>query len=460
MVCRYHEGCLATYSGYIDSALEADNYISVEKKFKSFDYSALAYRNYIDLNTVTIDSRLINRLGGFDPFLPRQQDWDLLLRYFANTTPVGIDSPLVLYRRNQAWNQVTITKRNIDTRSIVLAKNAKLNEQVKIGRLPNKAMLNRIEVAPHIKRTRTIAIKISAPNELVSHEWGDFHFAHHVGAALYQHGFTYRVDCMDKWYEENADDVVLVLRGRHRFLPSKSLSKCHLLWVISHPDRLAKGELNDFNHIFVASEIFCEKVRRVTKVPASTLYQATDPQIFKPLEPAMPLESEIIYVGNSRNQYRKMVRWAIESELNFKIWGNGWDELVPDHYIVDKHIPNVDLFRYYSTCKILLNDHWDTMSNNGFISNRIFDGAAAGAFIITDEVKGISNLFGNTIQTVNSHSDLKNKVHYLLGHQEVLMERKKRARDIVLSSHTFNHRATEIAETIDNLSLNYSCLLK
>ncbi|WP_455429486.1 glycosyltransferase family protein [Methanobrevibacter arboriphilus] len=73
-------------------------------------------------------------------------------------------------------------------------------------------------------------------------------------------------------------------------------------------------------------------------------------------------------------------------------------------YISDTYIPNHELNKLYSSCKILLNDHWQDMAKNGFVSNRIFDGLASGAFIISDEFKDSKKLFGDFLVT---YSDKK-----------------------------------------------------
>nr|WP_225369809.1 hypothetical protein [Methanobrevibacter arboriphilus] len=52
----------------------------------------------------------------------------------------------------------------------------------------------------------------------------------------------------------------------------------------------------------------------------------------------------------------------------------------------------------------MLNDHWQDMAKNGFVSNRIFDGLASGAFIISDEFKDSKKLFGDFLVT---YSDKK-----------------------------------------------------
>lgn len=434
------------YTGFYDCQFQGSQVLSAEKKFREFSYLDLAYRNYIDLNTVSFKAFVYRRLGAFDPSLPRQQDWDLLVRYTAHFTPVGISKPLVLYRRNAEWEQVTLTKKKIDTRKIVLGKNKFLVEEYKKNKIPLKIDISK-EKDKKGKKLKTIAIKISAPNEEVAFEWGDYHFAHQLGKALYQYGWKYKVHCQDSWYESGCD-VNIVLRGRHRFNVSKSDALVNYLWIISHPDRLASGELDDYDHIFVASEIFVEKVKNVTKTTASILHQATDPSIFKPVDEKMDLPEKVIFIGNSRNEFRTMVKWAVEEKISIALWGSRWEQYVSSDIIQGQYIPNSEVSNYYSSSDILLNDHWETMRKNGFISNRIFDASASGAFLITDNVAGLDVVFEGAVVSVKNKKEYVEALEFYSANQHEREKLSKKARDIVLSKHTFINRAKEIDKRI------------
>jgi len=58
--------------------------------FQRHDPATLAEENYIDLNSYVHQRSLYDRLGGFDTALTRLVDWDLILRYTANSPPVGL----------------------------------------------------------------------------------------------------------------------------------------------------------------------------------------------------------------------------------------------------------------------------------------------------------------------------------------------------------------------------------
>lgn len=309
------------------------------------------------------------------------------------------------------------------------------------------------ETTPRLKvlatRPKVIAIKIAAPNIRVAHEWGDYHFANAMKKQFEKHGWLARVDCHDSWYTDNRDvDYTLTLRGRQRY--KLSTEQRNFVWMISHPDRVNEGELDGFDHIFVASDVYAEILKSETKAPVSVLHQATDPEVFYPAENPVKIHP-LLFIGNSRKEYRTMVRWCIEQKIDVSVFGSLWQGIIPPEVIKGEYVPNDQVYRYYSGSKILLNDHWDTMRDNGFLSNRLFDGSAAGAFILTDPVRGLAEVFGDSIAVAGTEQEFRDQVEHFLAHPEEARAKADAARQIVLENHTFEHRVLEIIRTVEAL---------
>lgn len=58
--------------------------------FHAYDPVALSNANFIDLNSFVHHRELYEKLGGFDESLTRLVDWDLILRYSAQSAPVAL----------------------------------------------------------------------------------------------------------------------------------------------------------------------------------------------------------------------------------------------------------------------------------------------------------------------------------------------------------------------------------
>ncbi|MBE9040712.1 glycosyltransferase, partial [Oscillatoriales cyanobacterium LEGE 11467] len=294
-----------------------------------------------------------------------------------------------------------------------------------------------------------IAIKTSVPNVEVAREWGDFHFANALKRAFEKRGHQVRVDCQDAWEnpESDRDEVAIVLRGRHGYKPQPNC--INLLWLISHPDRVSLAELNRFDTIFVASEPYTQKLTAQLQVPVSCLHQCTDPAVFYP--ETGDTQHDVLFVGNSRNVFRPIVRDALAGGIDVAVYGSRWEQFIPKSVIKGEYIPNDRLHQAYSNCQILLNDSWETMRDEGFLSNRLFDASACETFVISDRVAGLSEVFGEAIETHTTAEELHQKVNYYLKNISEQRKKARQAKEIVLANHTFDRRAKSILEVIDRL---------
>ncbi|MGB1207560.1 MAG: glycosyltransferase family protein, partial [Paracoccaceae bacterium] len=230
------------------------------------------------------------------------------------------------------------------------------------------------------------AIKIGAPRAAVQNEWGDYHYAVGLRRALTQMGHSVRIDCLDTWEGAHCmgDDVVIVLRGLSHYKVKPH--QINVMWNISHPDIVSRAEYESYDHVFIASLSKAEKLSQELTTPVTALLQCSDPERFHIDHGSHSFDGDaprLLFVGNSRNEYRTMVRDCVAQNLPVDVYGSRWDQFLSSDHLKGTHIPNEELSAYYSKAQAVLNDHWDDMREQGFISNRIFDAAASGAYIIT-----------------------------------------------------------------------------
>ena len=88
------------------------------------------------------------------------------------------------------------------------------------------------------------------------------------------------------------------------------------------------------------------------------------------------------------------------------IYGREWHRLVPDGYVKAEYLANDKVGAAYRAAGLVLNDHWEDMRTAGFLSNRLFDAAASGARVITDDVVGLRGIFGRSVQVARDAADL------------------------------------------------------
>jgi spore maturation protein CgeB len=114
----------------------------------------------------------------------------------------------------------------------------------------------------------------------------------------------------------------------------------------------------------------------------------------------------VLFVGSSRHQLRPLVRDAVAAGLPLSVFGRQWEGLVPAEHVKGEYLPHTELGVAYRSAGVVLNDHWDDMRAEGFLSNRLFDAVASGARVVTDDVAGLRDVFGQTVQVAHDAEDL------------------------------------------------------
>jgi spore maturation protein CgeB len=294
------------------------------------------------------------------------------------------------------------------------------------------------------------AILIGIPDWEQAPAWGDYHFARGLQRQLERRGHPTRIHLLEEWNRAPSAraDVAVHLHGLsdHRPRPSQ----LNALWIISHPDRISPQVCDRYDIVFVASQTFAAGLAGRVRVPVVTLEQATDPERFVP-DPTGPIH-DLLFVANTRGVRRAIVDDLLPTVHELAIYGQGWTaEIVDPVHVRADHVPNDVLNRYYSSARVVLNDHWPDMRANGFLSNRLYDALACGACVISDEVVGLDETFEGTILSYKDRDELRRLVDMYLSDAEARRALGERGRAIVLERHTFGHRIDQLLAAIAGL---------
>ncbi len=299
-------------------------------------------------------------------------------------------------------------------------------------------------------RATRVGIRIPAASASVAESWGDTHFARAFRAALRNAGWPTRLHLRSDWDHPSVgqDDVVLDLLGLHA--ASSRPGALRVLWQISHPE-LARPDLYEsYDRVFVASDSFATRMAAQVDVPVTPLHQATDPDRFRPA-PGGPTH-ELLFVGGWRPAGRRILEDLLPTSHELAVYGGRWTpERIDSRHLAGDAVPNEALAAYYGAAAIVLNDHWAGMRREGFLSNRLYDATAAGAFVISDEVDGLEAEFDGGIVGYDGRAELAGLIDRFLGDPAARREHAARARAAVLERHTFAHRARRFIEVVGPL---------
>ncbi len=258
------------------------------------------------------------------------------------------------------------------------------------------------------------ALKISAPTGPEALRWGDLHFARALAAALERLGQDAAVDHRDALLRPTGrlDDVVLTIRGLSPVPPRPDApDQLRLLWVISHPEAVGEEEAAGYDRVFAASLTWGRdgvgpQLRDASGGAVEPLLQATDPARFRPGAGPPDVGDAVLFVGNSRGVYRPVVRTLLEAGVDVGVYGGRWTEFLGAGVVRAEHVPNEQVPALYRGAGIVLNDHWEQMRAQGFVSNRLFDATACAARVVSDEVAGVEELFGGLARTFRTDAEL------------------------------------------------------
>jgi glycosyltransferase involved in cell wall biosynthesis len=241
-----------------------------------------------------------------------------------------------------------------------------------------------------------------------------------------------------------ACDVQVVLHGLVDV--ARTRGQRHVVWVISHPETLTEQAVAAADLVFVASERF--RPPGASATPVEVMLQATDHHRFTPAAADPGRAHDVVVVAKTRTILRPMVADALAAGLRPAIFGTGWEAFVDPALIVTAYLPNDAVPAVYASAGVVLNDHWETMREHGFVSNRIFDALACGAPVISDAMPDIPALFGDTVPMYRDAADLAALVRHDLADREAARVRAAQGRAVVLMHHTFDQRVSQLVAAL------------
>ena len=257
--------------------------------------------------------------------------------------------------------------------------------------------------------------------------WGDYWVKHELSREFTQFGVS---------IVEKDEDALIHLFGS----PAKNMSgnSYCAVWLYSHPDMVTSENLKQYDKIYCASSNFTKTLLEMGYANVETMYASTSKR-----PSSVPIKYDIVFVGNARTRKpegRSIIRDIGYTRHNLKVWGNLWEDILPDRYYGGRYWDYLELERLYASALITLNDHHSDMSREGFVSNKIFDILASGGFAISKHNKGIKTIFGEAVPQYQAPEELVNLVDYYIENPEERERLMLKGRRIALQ-HTYKDRA-------------------
>ncbi len=276
---------------------------------------------------------------------------------------------------------------------------------------------------------------------------GDFFLARDLRMGFEKLGYE-----VEYRFREDYDDLklgnagnVIFFKGYYVFknLPKIENKKVKTILYVYYMEGLGFDILKEADVVVGASKSFVERHILPKGLKGEVIPQFTNPDRFKSASVEEDKKVDVLFVGsNNYSRGRESVKFALKTDVELKVYGKKWMDVLEPEVFAGEFIDNDELYKYYSNAKIVLNDHRREMAYFGFVSNRIYDVSASGGFILSDYVKEIEDVYGDSIAMYKDFDDFKAKLKYYLEHKDEREEMIAKAKAITLKEFT-NYRAAE-----------------
>jgi spore maturation protein CgeB len=190
------------------------------------------------------------------------------------------------------------------------------------------------------------------------------------------------------------------------------------------------------------------------------LYGSVDPDLHRPAERAEAYRGDLSYFWTySEDRQKALEQLFVEParklpERRFVMGGALYPHVFPwtENIFFVRHIPPQEHSSFYCSSKLTLNVTRGPMAEMGYCpSGRLFEAAACGVPVLTDEWEGLEQFFepGLEILTARSGDDAVAAIELPI---EELGKISRAARARVLEQHTAENRAIELERALESTS--------
>lgn len=260
----------------------------------------------------------------------------------------------------------------------------------------------------------TIHVGITA-TRTKSDAWGDTQYAEGLIRAFTAIGVKARLFFRGETpVLSGENDVVLRIIGPFFEDPIPGLP--NLLWIISPPNIAPIPALKRYQKVFVASQSYSAYLHQ-NGIDAAYLPQATELGHFHPSKQSTdgPRYPVIFVGGYAPRAPRALIFETIRAGFDIHVWGPGWEGIIPDDIWRGERVSYDDLAPLYADTRIILNTHMPEMASMGIMSNRSYDALAAGAMVVSDQVRGFSAPHYPELIQAGSGPELVTVLHDILS---------------------------------------------
>lgn len=266
-----------------------------------------------------------------------------------------------------------------------------------------------------------------------------------------------------KLVDEARPDLVFVVIG-YNYLPQtlESIKKRYntklIGWHVENPEHYdgLYDTLPWYDHMFSFSRNVASEITARSGKTCSYVNYGTDCKLYKPLRlnwmDRLIYCSDISFLGKYKERRRDYLKEL--SGAGLSIWGPLWKKDLPGDRELLSCVKGYRLFglkaaKLFNATKINVNiNSWALPSGPNL---RVFDVPASGAFLLTEYVEELEDLFtiGKEIDVFSSPEELRDKALFYLRHESLREDMAKKGYERVRTSYKMSDCVLRILKEIE-----------
>jgi len=307
--------------------------------------------------------------------------------------------------------------------------------------------------APSRRAGSPARIGITVTDASAQAGFGDLYTARELASALSElgHEVTLLELHEDRWRDFVAEiDVLVSLHDRLDLaaVPDRVETAA---WIRNWTDRWAgRPWFSAYDAVFASSQPSLERIEDRTGRRGLLMPLATNPDRFKPGPVHPHLESQAMFPGNYWGGERMVaeVLPRIAPAYDVKVFGSGWDQVPALAPLAAGALDYEELPAAYSSTGLVVDDSASHARPFGAVNSRVFDALACATPVASNDAAGVHAIFGNDFPVWNDASSLEDLIRETTEDASRLRALAADYREVVLSHHTYAHRAGQLVEAL------------
>jgi len=285
----------------------------------------------------------------------------------------------------------------------------------------------------------------------------DFNVAFELGRALV-FGLGWQVSYLapEDWYALDGFDVVVVMAAD--WLPNHSVSGNATLTLVAWTyDRVEQWLdhlwLRHFDMIWAGSDRAQQAFSGRVSLPVIVMRPMVDPERFTPNPAETGRLSEYCFIGDFHHQPGQLVPQLDAAALpyRFALYGKNWSDIawLEPYYrgaVTQEMRPAV-----YAGSLLVLDDATECERRWGGLGSDVFEALAAGALVISRNLRGAQEVFGDRLPVCRNSADLQGVIRYYMDNPQERQALAAELRSVVLTDHSSQVRAKAVAGALQGM---------